>query len=231
MSEHTDSLGYSNTNRPADSFSAAASESSGRSVIGPTLVVKGELTAEEDLLVRGRIEGRIDHNQTLTVHEEGTVVAVVKAKEVLVEGTVQGDLFGMQRIKVCETGKVIGNVCAPRVGVMEGATFKGMVDMDSDSAAIERRYQEELSQSKGKAGKEPAAKEPAAKEPAAKESAAKASSQDAETEESAAKARPATRGSGRKGAAKSAADSKDASAEPNAAADAASKDTPDEAGA
>jgi len=116
--------------------------SSVKSMIGPTLVIKGSVTAEEDLLVRGRIEGSIEHNQTLTVHAEGSVQAVVKAKEVLIEGSVEGEVFGTERVKVCETGQMVGNVCAPRVGVSEGATFKGMVDMDSDTAAIEKRFSE-----------------------------------------------------------------------------------------
>jgi cytoskeletal protein CcmA (bactofilin family) len=120
-------------------------------VIGPTLVVRGEVTAEEDLLVRGRIEGTIDHNQTLNVHREGTVEAVVRAKEIHVEGTVKGDLFGTQRVNVLESGKVVGNVVAPRVGVSEGAHFKGMVDMVTDAAAIERRYQEQTGKASAKA--------------------------------------------------------------------------------
>jgi len=128
-----------------------ASQSTGQSVIGPTLVVRGEITAEEDLLIRGRVEGSISHNQTLTVHQEGTVVAAVRAKEIHIEGSVEGDLFGTQRVKVCETGKVTGNVVAPRVAVMDGAHLKGMVDMDSDSAAIERRFLEQVKQPTGSA--------------------------------------------------------------------------------
>ena len=55
----------------------------------------------------------------------------------------QGDLFGTERVKVCETGKVEGNVVAPRVAVMDGARLKGMVDMDSDASAIDRRFAEQ----------------------------------------------------------------------------------------
>ena len=128
---------------------ASASPSTGQSVIGPTLVVRGEITAEEDLLIRGRVEGTISHNQTLTVHQEGIVVAAVRAKEIHIEGSVEGDLFGTQRVKVCETGKVTGNVVAPRVAVMDGAHLRGMVDMDSDSAAIERRFLEQVKQQPG----------------------------------------------------------------------------------
>jgi cytoskeletal protein CcmA (bactofilin family) len=129
---------------------ANVATSTGQSVIGPTLVVRGEITAEEDLLIRGRVEGSISHNQTLTVHQEGTIVAAVRAKEIHIEGTVEGDLFGTQRVKICETGQVTGNVVAPRVAVMDGARLKGMVDMDSDSAAIERRFLEQIKQQPGR---------------------------------------------------------------------------------
>ena len=126
-----------------DSKSNSASTSAGQSLIGPTVVIKGEVTAEEDLLVRGRVEGFIDHSATVTVHAEGTVAAEVKAREVLVEGTVDGNVYGMQRVQIAETGNVNGNVYAPRVGVLEGASFKGAIDMDPDVDAIERRFREQ----------------------------------------------------------------------------------------
>lgn len=154
MSENTNDLtGASASSADASATIRSAAQTAGTtSVIGPTLVVRGEVTAEEDLLVRGKVEGTIDHNQKLTVHQEGTVVAVVRAKEIHVEGTVEGDLFGTERVTVHETGKVVGNVVAPRVGVMEGAHFKGMVDMDSDTAAIERRFQDQTQKSPAKSG-------------------------------------------------------------------------------
>ena len=156
MSENTNDLtGPSASSvEPSATIRSAAKSAGTTSVIGPTLVVRGEVTAEEDLLVRGRVEGTIDHNQKLTVHQEGTVEAVVRAKEIHVEGTVEGDLFGTERVTVRETGRVVGNVVAPRVGVMEGAHFKGMVDMDSDTAAIERRFQEHTQKSSPKSGQD-----------------------------------------------------------------------------
>ena len=117
------------------------------SVIGPTLVIKGEVSAEEDLLIMGFVEGKIDHNQRLTIHAEGSVKATVKAKEIQIDGAVEGDIYGTERVRICETGHVVGNVYAPRVGLMEGAQFKGMVDMDSDAAAIESRFAEQTSNS------------------------------------------------------------------------------------
>ncbi len=118
------------------------------SVIGPTLVIKGEVYAEEDLLIMGFVEGKIDHNQRLTIHAEGSVKATVKAKEIQIDGAVEGDIYGTERVKICETGQVVGNVYAPRVGLTEGAKFKGMIDMDSDAAAIESQFAEQSSNSR-----------------------------------------------------------------------------------
>ena len=42
------------------------------SILGPTLYFKGDLTAEEDLLIQGRVEGSITHTQRLTVGPQGT---------------------------------------------------------------------------------------------------------------------------------------------------------------
>ena len=50
------------------------------SILGPTLYFKGDLTAEEDLLIQGRVEGSITHTQRLTVGPQGTVKANIKAQ-------------------------------------------------------------------------------------------------------------------------------------------------------
>ena len=153
----------------SNSTSSSTSSSAGQSLIGPTVVIKGEVTAEEDLLVRGRVEGFIDHSATVTVHAEGTVAAEVKAQEVLVEGTVNGNVYGTRRVQIAETGNVNGNVYAPRVGVLEGASFKGAIDMDSDVDAIERRFREQTGTEMKKAG----SKQPDSKQPDSKQSMGK----------------------------------------------------------
>ena len=116
--------------------------STDQSLIGPTVVIKGELSAEEDLMIMGRVEGTIDHSQSVTIHEQGSVAAEVKAEEVVIQGSVEGNVYGTRRVEIAETGKVQGNVYAQRVGVVEGATFKGLIDMGSDAEAIERRFNE-----------------------------------------------------------------------------------------
>jgi cytoskeletal protein CcmA (bactofilin family) len=104
------------------------------SVLGPTLKFKGELSADEDLLIKGRVEGSIKHSSSLTIGEGGHVKANVSAEYISVEGRVEGDLNGSKCVKIRETAKIDGNIVSPNVSLVEGATFNGIIDMDSDPA-------------------------------------------------------------------------------------------------
>jgi cytoskeletal protein CcmA (bactofilin family) len=105
------------------------------SILGPTLVFKGELIAEEDLVLKGRVEGSIQHTASLKIGKEGTVKGNVKAKNITVEGTVEGDLFGAESVTVQADARVRGNIFARNVSLAEGSRFKGSIDMGNDDGA------------------------------------------------------------------------------------------------
>jgi cytoskeletal protein CcmA (bactofilin family) len=107
------------------------------SVLGPTLHFKGELHADEELLIKGRIEGSITHSQRVTVCAEGTVTANVRAQVIVVEGTVTGDLQAEKSVLVRETARLRGNITAPSVSIVEGAHFNGGIDMEKKVAGAE----------------------------------------------------------------------------------------------
>jgi cytoskeletal protein CcmA (bactofilin family) len=107
------------------------------SVLGPTLHFKGELHADEEVLIKGRIEGSITHSQRITVCPEGTVTANVRAQVIVVEGTLQGDLTAEKSVMVRETAKLRGNITAPSVSIVEGAHFTGGIDMEKRVAAVD----------------------------------------------------------------------------------------------
>ena len=106
------------------------------SVLGKTLVFKGELSADEDIILQGRVEGSIHHTQSVTIGVDGVVIGDTHARSIVVEGTVEGDLRGVVSVLIAATATVRGNISAPRVGIMEGANFNGSVDMSSPVAAV-----------------------------------------------------------------------------------------------
>jgi cytoskeletal protein CcmA (bactofilin family) len=100
------------------------------SVLGPTLRFKGELHADEELLIQGQIEGSITHSQRVTICAEGSVKANIRAQVIAVEGTVQGDLHADKSVQIKETAVLKGNVHAPSVSIIDGAQFNGNINMD-----------------------------------------------------------------------------------------------------
>jgi cytoskeletal protein CcmA (bactofilin family) len=110
-------------------------------VLGPTLRFKGELSAEEDFILQGRIEGSINHTQSVTIGTEGSVLGNIHARMVTVDGSVEGDLHGTESVVVNATGRVTGNIFAPRVGIVDGALFNGRIDMSARTESAARPSQ------------------------------------------------------------------------------------------
>jgi len=100
------------------------------SVLGPSLRFKGELVADEDLVVQGRVEGSILHTRSLTIGPDGRMKGDIRARRIAVDGHVEGDLYALECVTVRATGQVLGNIFAPRVAIAEGARFNGRIDMD-----------------------------------------------------------------------------------------------------
>ena len=100
------------------------------SVIGPTLVFKGELSADEDLVIEGTIEGTIAHHKkNLTIGKKGRVTADIHASSVLVEGELNGDIHSDGLVSLAGGAMVIGNVYCARIVMEEGARFNGKIEM------------------------------------------------------------------------------------------------------
>lgn len=99
---------------------------------GRSIVIKGHVTAQEDLVVSGRIEGTIaikDH--MLTISDGGDVKASVVAKSVIVIGKVTGDIEALERVELRDGSTLSGGLMAPRLAMSEGAVFNGTVEMDA----------------------------------------------------------------------------------------------------
>ena len=98
--------------------------------IGKSVVIKGELSASEDLTIDGHIEGKIElKDNVLTIGPNGKIQAQVYAKSVIVHGTVDGNITASDKVEIRDSGSVDGDLVSPRVAIAEGAQFRGSVDM------------------------------------------------------------------------------------------------------
>ena len=116
--------------------SSRAASSGARAVIGPSLDLTGELSGAEDLLVEGRVQGKIRLPQNaVTVGSKGRVSADVQARLIEIEGEVDGQLSADELIVLRKSARVKGDLTSPRVVIEDGAKFKGTIDMEPKRAA------------------------------------------------------------------------------------------------
>lgn len=104
------------------------------SILPPSMRFKGDLSADEDLLIQGSIEGTIRHTQRVTIGKEGKIKASITANIIKVEGAVEGDLHAAKSVRVDESGNLRGNIHAPSVCLVEGSQFNGAINMDAKGA-------------------------------------------------------------------------------------------------
>jgi cytoskeletal protein CcmA (bactofilin family) len=108
----------------------------GMANIGKSISIKGDLTGNEDLVIEGKVEGKVElPSNQVTVGANGIVKAEVSAKSVVVVGRVAGNVKGSERIEIQATGIVEGDVAAPRLVVAEGAVVNGSITMTKQQGA------------------------------------------------------------------------------------------------
>ena len=92
--------------------------------------VIGDITGSTDLIVEGKVSGKLDMKSGVMVGTSGVVDGEIRARAVRVAGTVNGNVAGVEEIEILPEGRVEGDVVSPRVMISPGAFFKGKVEMD-----------------------------------------------------------------------------------------------------
>jgi cytoskeletal protein CcmA (bactofilin family) len=100
------------------------------SVIGPGLIVEGELSSDEQVVVDGTLRGTLTTADSVSVGADGVVEADVRALSASIAGQVTGNVAANERVDIQAGGRLIGDVKAARLTIADGASFRGNVDMD-----------------------------------------------------------------------------------------------------
>jgi cytoskeletal protein CcmA (bactofilin family) len=117
------------------------------SLVGKTLLIKGEIFSEDEILIEGRVQGKITVKNRVIIGRAGDVEAEIDAKDVVIKGKVTGNVRGSQRVEIVPAGILHGNIQAPRVVIADSGLFEGNIEM--------RAHEE-----KGKAAEEKPANHP-----------------------------------------------------------------------
>lgn len=119
-----------------------------RAGIGSTVVIKGELSAQEDVVIAGRVEGLINVSGHLVMVESGAhVMGDITAKGIVVAGNVTGSLLAEERIQIRSGAELEGDLAAPKITMADGAIVCGRVETVSSTRTVkgvEKSSEEQL---------------------------------------------------------------------------------------
>lgn len=102
---------------------------------GQSIVIKGEISGAEDLVIAGRVEGTINLDGcVLTLAPGSKVVGDVSAGTVIVSGEIDGTLVATKRLEARATAVIEGELTTPVLLVAEGATVCAQIEMPARDA-------------------------------------------------------------------------------------------------
>lgn len=102
------------------------------SIVGPGMLVTGDLETDGTVRVEGAVEGDIRAGKAVVVGKEGRVSGNIVTQDAVLSGTVQGSLTAASRLEVQATATIEGDVHARRIHLEEGAVLNGTVQMGED---------------------------------------------------------------------------------------------------
>ncbi len=106
-----------------------------RNILGRDVEIQGEVRFQGDLIVDGRIEGRIISEGSLTIGEKANIKAEITCGSVIVQGKVEGNITATDRVEICALAEVSGDIKAGALSMEAGAVFVGSSAIGTPRAA------------------------------------------------------------------------------------------------
>jgi len=114
------------------------------SMIGKSIVIKGEIVASDPVYIYGSVEGSINAPaHRVTIGKEGRVKADIRAREVVIMGEVCGNLDGRERVEIRSDGSLMGDLSTSRIYIEEGAVLSGTIDVHKPTKKEKAEAQEQ----------------------------------------------------------------------------------------
>ena len=108
--------------------------------LGPTVVIEGEVTAEQDLVIEGHIRGEVLVQGDVTLEKSARLEANIQARNLTIHGYLLGDVLVDDKVQIQPTGTMIGQLVAARLTVADGARFKGQIHMGPDATEKSQKH-------------------------------------------------------------------------------------------
>ncbi|MCH1508531.1 MAG: polymer-forming cytoskeletal protein [Akkermansiaceae bacterium] len=135
---------------PATASASAPASGGQRNILSNDVHINGSVKFTNDLLVDGRIEGKIASDGALTVAENAHIKAEVKTKSVVIYGKVHGNISCSERVDIKSSAEMVGDVKAGSLSIEPGAIFVGKSEVGTPTAQPQKEAPQNKASQQGK---------------------------------------------------------------------------------
>lgn len=108
---------------PARLAAQRSGERAAASVIGPDLIITGNLVSKGEVQIDGTVEGDI-HGSHVVIGERANISGGIMSEEVVIRGHVMGSIRS-KKVMLQATSKVDGDIFHQSLSIEQGAMFEG----------------------------------------------------------------------------------------------------------
>src|SRR5579864_670869 len=103
-----------------------------RGFLSNEVSIEGDLSFRNELLIDGKVNGKINATGTLIVGKNARIRGEVRVKSVTIQGTIEGNVFATERCVLEPGGTLRGDVESPRLALDENASFLGRAKISAN---------------------------------------------------------------------------------------------------
>jgi len=99
----------------------------GVTLIDRDVTLVGEIVSEENIRLRGRVEGNLVTSGSVVIEPHASVLGDITAENLIVEGTVEGRVVVARKFELRATGRMRGDIRVLIVVIVEEGFLQGKV--------------------------------------------------------------------------------------------------------
>lgn len=104
-----------------------ADEIDGMTLIDRDVTLIGEIVSDENIRLRGRVEGNVLTSGSVVIEPQGSVRGDITAENLIVEGSIEGKVVVARKFELRPTGRMRGDIRASVVAIAEESFLQGKV--------------------------------------------------------------------------------------------------------
>jgi len=95
--------------------------------VGNDILLKGEISTCDRLLIEGKVDAKISDVHTVEIAETGSFKGQAEVEDAEISGSFEGDLIVRNRLVIYATGKVSGNITYGEIEIERGGQITGAI--------------------------------------------------------------------------------------------------------